>query len=257
MGYNTFFSGSVTIEPPLNDDEISYLRDFADSRRMHRTKGPLYVEGGAYDSERISSDIIDTNKPDPDQPGLWCSWVPTDDGTEIAWNEDEKFYEAGEWMEYLVNRLLSPAAKRYVRGHINEDDRLKSFTCDHRVNGEIYAEGEESDDRWKIKVVDNEVTCLDGLVTYGDEEPEGPSEQEVEEARRSIVGKQTVRVWTLTTDTDKITTQVFGTEQEMFDSLRQNYAQDFAGDDGAMLEELTERQGVVLYIEEHVVEVPA
>ena len=36
MGYTTEFEGSVSISPPLNAHEISYLRKFAASRRMDR-----------------------------------------------------------------------------------------------------------------------------------------------------------------------------------------------------------------------------
>jgi len=27
------------------------------------------------------------------QPGLWCQWIPSDDGTAIEWDGGEKFYE--------------------------------------------------------------------------------------------------------------------------------------------------------------------
>ena len=40
MGYTTEFDGSVSISPPLNADEIAYLRKFAASRRMDRTRVP-------------------------------------------------------------------------------------------------------------------------------------------------------------------------------------------------------------------------
>lgn len=193
MGYQTYFSGSVTIEPPLNEDETSFLQDFNHTRRMHRTGGPLYVKGESMMGHHLGPDIdkvLDHNSPDPDQPGLWCQWVPNDDGTVLEWDENEKFYYSADWMEYIVNKLLSPAAKPYIQVHLNEDERLKSFTCDHVVNGEIYADGEESDDLWKLKVTDNLVEALEARLTYGDEEPEvvPPTEAELREALRSIAG---------------------------------------------------------------------
>ena len=59
--------------------------------------------------------------------------------------------------------------------------------------------------------------------------------------------------WSLTVDGNdsSINTQVFVTEQECLDSLRRNYAEDFEGDDAALIDELTERQGICFYIEEH------
>lgn len=37
------------------------------------------------------------------------------------------------------------------------------------ANGEIFAAGEDSDDLWKIKVVDNQVNVYGGRVIYEDE----------------------------------------------------------------------------------------
>ena len=49
MGYTTEFGygGSVSISPPLNAHEIAYLREFAASRRMDRTRGPYFVGNGS------------------------------------------------------------------------------------------------------------------------------------------------------------------------------------------------------------------
>ena len=46
--------------------------------------------------------------PGIEQPGLWCQWVPSSDGTEIAWDEGEKFYNYEEWMQYLLDHFLTP-----------------------------------------------------------------------------------------------------------------------------------------------------
>lgn len=171
MGYTTDFSGSVDIQPPLNEDEISFLDDFNRSRRMHRTKGPLFVKGSGMMGQGSDADVLAYNNPDPDQPGLWCQWVPDEyadpEGSGLTWDGGEKFYNAAEWMEYIVNRLLSPAAREYVDKHKDEDPRLASFTCDHVINGTIEAEGEESGDLWQITVTDNVVDTTDGKVVYG------------------------------------------------------------------------------------------
>lgn len=266
MGYTTYFSGDVSVTPPLNEDEISFLRDFNNTRRMHRSGGPLFVKGeGPYGQDHGPDTIHDSNKPDPDQPGLWCQWVPTDDGTAIEWDTGEKFYEATEWMEYIVNRLLSPAARSYVDQHVSEDSRLKSFTCDHVVTGEIYADGEDSEDNWKIKVTNNLVEVFEASMSYGDEVPEvvPPTEAEVREALKSLGAKTKVTVYSLTTDVDEVHTSVFATEQECYESLKENFCHgeefDVTTTEGAgkMIDWLTEEQGVVLYIDEHAVEVPA
>ena len=43
MGYNTDYSGSVTVEPPLNDAEIRYLQAFSETRHVVREEGPYFV----------------------------------------------------------------------------------------------------------------------------------------------------------------------------------------------------------------------
>lgn len=156
MGYTTDFTGSVAVEPALNPEEVSYLKDFAGSRRMTRTRGPLYAHPGADFGQSETADVI-VDAPDAGQPGLWCQWVPTDDGTEIEWDGNEKFYESPEWMKWLIQNLLAPSAREFVTFHLSEDPRLAAFTFDHVVNGVIEAQGESPDDRWNLLVVDNVV----------------------------------------------------------------------------------------------------
>ncbi len=154
MGYTTEFTGRVTVTPPLNQAEISYLRQFAQSRRMNRTKGPYYVDGGGMLGQAHDPDIIERNKPDSSQPGLWCQWVPAEDGTAIGWDHNEKFYNSPEWMRYLIDHFLRPDAIAATSG----DPQFADFTFDHVANGEIDARGEFDSDVWRLVVRDNEVT---------------------------------------------------------------------------------------------------
>jgi hypothetical protein len=159
MGYDTQFTGEVKVFPPLNKDEESFLNDLSDSRRMDRVKGPLYVLGG---SEGYSEkDVINSNGPDPTQPGLWCKWEPADEGHVIRWNEAEKFYDSEEWMRYLIDNLLSENGREYVEKYHSGDPRLNNFTFDHVCNGTIDAQGEIDDDKWMLIVKNNEVSRMD------------------------------------------------------------------------------------------------
>lgn len=79
------------------------------------------------------------------QPSYYCQWVPTEDGTALVWDEGEKFYGAAEWMQHLIDNFLRD---------------------NHVLNGEIEAAGEESDDRWKLVVVDNKVSVKQGRIVY-------------------------------------------------------------------------------------------
>lgn len=141
---------------------------------MNRTKGPYYVDGGHGFGDR-DDDVLDGNCSDPSQPGLWCQWVPSDDGTEIAWDEGEKFYEADEWMAYIIDAFLKPdALVKQLRAAEPDSPLLDGVPefADHVCNGVIYAEGEEHDDTWRLVVHDNECTVQRPEIVWPDL-PEG------------------------------------------------------------------------------------
>ncbi|GAA2815412.1 hypothetical protein GCM10010441_45070 [Kitasatospora paracochleata] len=153
MGYTTTFTGRIAVEPPLGAQEIAYLRKFAGTRRMDRDNGPYYVDGTGYAGQGRDADIREYSKPPAGQPGLSCRWEPTDDGTAIEWNGWEKFYNATEWMAYLVDHFLKPGA------HAQGMPGFEDFTFDHVLNGVIDAQGEEDWDTWQLTVSDNTVSA--------------------------------------------------------------------------------------------------
>jgi hypothetical protein len=158
MGYTTYFNGEFTVTPKLNDGQVAYLKAFNNTRRMKRDEaiaetfpdpvrwdaqiktvgeeGEYYVgaAGSDYGQENDPS-VKDHNEPPADQPGLWCQWVPSDDGTTIAWDDGEKFYNYVAWLEYIVEHFLEPWGRK--------------------LNGEVHYTGEDSEDRGTIYVQDN------------------------------------------------------------------------------------------------------
>ena len=160
MGYTTDFEGSVTIEPPLNDAEITYLKAFAGTRRMSRRSGPYFVEGGGFRGQDHEADVIDSNRPAAGQPGLWCGWVPDDFGEVLVWDGIENFYESRSWMAYLIDHFLKPGAA--AQGAPGFED----FTFDHVVNGTIEAQGEDPSDRWRLIVTHNMVTTKTATISW-------------------------------------------------------------------------------------------
>ena len=68
------------------------------------------MDGSGPFGQGHDGDIRDFNKPPAGQPGLWCRWEPTKDGTAIKWNGVEKFYYSEEWMTYLIEVFLKPGA---------------------------------------------------------------------------------------------------------------------------------------------------
>lgn len=165
MGYTTHFEGSISVEPPLSQEEVSFLNRFSHSRRMHRKNGPYHIGSGSFGQDH-EEDIIDYNTPPPGQPGLWCQWVSDWDGTAIEWDEGEKFYDATERMTYIIDHFLrlNPIARLVDPTVVDPADF--SFLQGHTLNGEIHASGEEAGDLWMIEVKDNIVTEKQGRVTY-------------------------------------------------------------------------------------------
>jgi len=161
MGYSTDFEGAIDIDPPLNQKEIEYIRKFNDTRRTDRENGPYYVGAGGLAGQAHEADIHNYNSPPAEQPGLWCQWTVTDDGTQIEWDGGEKFYSAGEWMKYIIQHFLcqDPIAKKVNKYF----DFLQGHTC----NGVIRAYGEDPEDLWSIHVEDNVVTLKEAKVNWG------------------------------------------------------------------------------------------
>jgi hypothetical protein len=162
VGYHTVFTGHVTVEPPLNRYEITYLRRFADSRHLRGTTGPYYLEGDDSLPE-VAPVALDSNKPPESKPDRYCQWIPTEDGAAIQWDDErEKFCDAQRWMAYLIDHFLKPdaAVQRQLREPVpgwEYPEEFDHFTFDHVVNGEIDAEGDEPEDLWRLSVRDNVV----------------------------------------------------------------------------------------------------
>lgn len=157
MGYTTDFNGRIKVTPPMSAAEVKYINAFNDSRRMDRGAGPYFVGGSGQFGQGHDGDINNYNRPDDSQPSLWCQWCASDDGEYIEWDGGEKFYEAGEWMKYIINHFLgaNPIAKNANSKWLSE--HLQGHVC----NGVIEAQGEESDDRWTIVVQNNKVTIVE------------------------------------------------------------------------------------------------
>jgi hypothetical protein len=120
--------------------DTAKLVHMADPEREHVSlplgpEGAYFVGGiGMLGQDRDPS-VIDHNSPPEGQPGLWCQWIPTEDGMAIVWDEGEKFYDYVEWLSYLIEHFLQPWG--YV------------------VNGEVSWQGEDPTDRGTIIVRDN------------------------------------------------------------------------------------------------------
>lgn len=150
MGYTTDFQGSFKFDKPLDAETLKLMNGLASTRRMGRKglgkefgiEGEFYIDG----KEDHEENIISFNSPPRTQPGLWCQWVPNDEGTVLTWDGNEKFYAYVEWLEYLISKILEP------RGY--------------KLNGEVTWEGQDSADQGKIICKNNKVTTKIGHIVY-------------------------------------------------------------------------------------------
>ena len=88
-------------------------------------------------------------EPQPNaQPGLWCQWVPAEDGCGIMWDGGEKFYEYIEWIKYLLDHFIKPWGRT--------------------LTGQVEWQGEERDDMGIIIARGDHIEVAEGKVAYGD-----------------------------------------------------------------------------------------
>lgn len=158
MGYTTDFSGRVQIDPPLNAGEIAFLTKFNETRRMDRDNGPYFVDGTGDYGQGNDPDIRNFNRQPACQPGLWCGWRPTEDGTAIEWDGGEKFYSSADWMTYLIDHFLKPGCHAAAA--------LPFLQANHTVNGTIDAQGEDPSDIWRLVVENSVVSVRVATVTF-------------------------------------------------------------------------------------------
>lgn len=169
MGYTTDFIGQLQFDNPLMPAQVAYIQAFNSTRRIKRDSAkaetlkddlriavelPIGNEGGYYvgsyyDGNSGQNGDISTlngNEPPKGQPGLWCQWTVSDDGSVLEWDGGEKFYNYVEWLQYLIDNFF------------NKWNAV--------LNGEIEWEGEDSSDRGKIIVYDNVVKTKKGKIVY-------------------------------------------------------------------------------------------
>ena len=161
MGYSTDFEGRFDIDTALSPEQIDYLNAFADTRRMARNEsvenlhdparkavglpcgkeGEFFVGGKGMCGQEHDDSVINYNGPPCTQPGLWCKWVPTDDGLGIEWSGAEKFYDYIVWLEYMIENFLKPWGKT--------------------LSGRVLWRGEDMSDVGTLHVDNNVVEAVD------------------------------------------------------------------------------------------------
>lgn len=113
MGYTTEFSGSFAIEPPLSAEHQAALVALAETERKEMPPGA---------------------------PDAYLQWEPTDDGSALRWDGNEKFYDYVEWLRWLIVEWFRP------RGYA--------------LSGEVKYQGEEIGDCGRLVIANDVVTKI-------------------------------------------------------------------------------------------------
>lgn len=131
MAYRTSFEGSFLLDKPLQQKHRAYLKKFSQTRRvkcfaeklaaypdpLREAVGlPVGPEGAYFVGKNLGYEdpVVfedDTSRflvPPQSQPGFWCKWTPTEDGTAIVHNGHGDFYFYVEWLQYLLEHFLMP-----------------------------------------------------------------------------------------------------------------------------------------------------
>jgi hypothetical protein len=185
MGYETSFTGSFKIEPPLTPHHKAYLDEFAGTRRMKRDGAQLvgrpdplreavglplgewgeYFVGANIPKEHWTEtgiqfdkpdsfgqtktpDVLDYNRPPGSQPSLWCMWGTDEAGEELT-AESGKSYEYRDWLEYLIERFFVPWG--------------------YALNGTVEWRGEDDDDRGRMILEDSVLRTQHAVTTWEDD----------------------------------------------------------------------------------------
>lgn len=119
-------------DPPLLPQHTAYLRKFSQTRRVRRDSeqakflpdadreqaalplgedAEFFVGGLGFAGQQSDLSVVSNNVPPARQPGLWCGWIPNEEGTRLEFNFDietaKDLDEAILWLSYLDNHFFN------------------------------------------------------------------------------------------------------------------------------------------------------
>ncbi len=153
MGFSTQYLGYLTITPSLNPAEVEWLSGFADWGALsdgdpfHLPMNPRAALAAAF------ADGGGTMPSLHEVPRGVHDWRVSTDGERISWRRMEKSNDAVGTLRFLVGHYLGPEA--LARNHGGRD--FAEFTFDHRLDGVLAAERDDTDELLLITVVDSDV----------------------------------------------------------------------------------------------------
>ena len=125
---------------------LERVNDNRTPEQIYGNEGEYFVGAGGHAGQDRDASVIEYNSPPSSQPGLWLQWVLNEDGTQLKWDGNEKFYGYVEWLKYLINHFFEPWGIK--------------------LNGEVEWTGEDRNDIGKIVVSNNVVEVKEGKIIY-------------------------------------------------------------------------------------------
>ncbi|MGL5930342.1 MAG: hypothetical protein ACRCY8_15535 [Dermatophilaceae bacterium] len=154
MGYDTEYLGHLEVTPPLNRAEVEWLSGFADWGAL--PDGDLFMlpmnpRAALAVAFRNAGDGV----PGPRNiPYGIRDWRVSDDGTRISWRRAPKSNDAACTLTFLVETYLGVDAAARSSDHPD----FAAFTFDHRLDGLIVGERDDTEELFLLEVNDSVVT---------------------------------------------------------------------------------------------------
>ena len=151
MGFNTEYLGHLRITPTLNRAEVEWLSGFADWGALpDGDPFRLPMNPRAALSKAFADAGGSMSGPRAVPYGVQ-HWRVCEHGDRISWVRSEKSNDAVQALAFLVEHYLGPEAK--AKGSASPD--FAAFTFDHRLDGVIAGERDDTDELFLIRVVDS------------------------------------------------------------------------------------------------------
>ncbi|MGL4174839.1 MAG: hypothetical protein ACRCSN_02080 [Dermatophilaceae bacterium] len=154
MGYDTEYLGHLEVTPPLNRVEVEWLSGFADWGALPDGDPftlPMNPRAALATAFRNAGDGMTGPR---NIPRGTRDWRVSDDGTRISWRRAPKSNDAVHTLTFLVETYLGVDAAARSSG--NPD--FVAFTFDHRLDGLIVGERDDTEELFLLEVRDSIIT---------------------------------------------------------------------------------------------------
>ncbi|GAA4402844.1 hypothetical protein GCM10023168_13750 [Fodinibacter luteus] len=154
MGFSTRYLGFLEITPHLNPAEVEWLSGFADWGGLpdgDPLRLPMNPRASVAKAFEAGGGAL---SPPRNIPRGVHDWRVCAHGDRIAWRASEKSNDAVQTLTFLVGHYLGPDA--VARRSDNPD--FAEFTFDHRLDGVIAGERDDTDELFLLRVTDSRIT---------------------------------------------------------------------------------------------------